>query len=169
MHRAIWGWQVSELIPWRLPQLKVCFRSGKFARRIITWKNTTFICSLLLSYHIVSIPKYNCIELWGLANRKKQNAKPQRKLDSFLFISHLAWQEFHRLTRTSDRTESVLERMHKCMPLKSGKKIQLWAGRLKSGLSSFSCLEVWGGKSNSGLPPPPLGPKLTCEVDLMVF
>ena len=137
----------------------------------MTWENTTFICSLLLSHHIVPIPKYNCIELRGLANRKKQNAKPQTKLDSFLFVSHLALQEFPRLTRTSTCTEPVFERMHKCMPLKRGKQIQLWAGRFKSGLSSFSCLEIWGGKShvNSGLPLPPADPKLTCEVDLMLI
>lgn len=171
MHRAIWGWQVSKLIPWRLPKLKVCFRSGKFAKRKIIWENTTFICSPLLSHHIVSIPKYNCTELRGLANRKKQNAKPQTKLDSFLFLSHLAWQEFLRLTCTSTCTDPVLERMRKYLPLQRGKQIQLWAGRFKSGLSSFSCLEIQGGKNdvNSGLPLPPADLKLTCEVDLMLF
>lgn len=131
MHGAIWGCQVSKLIPWRLPKLKVCVKSGRFPRRKITWENTTFICSLLLSHHIVSFPKYNCIELWVLANRKKQNAKTQTKLDCFLFVSHLAWQGSPRLTCT----EPVLESMHKCMSLKCGKQIQLWAGRFKSGLS----------------------------------
>lgn len=162
MHRAIWGWQVSKQIPWRLPKLKVRFRSGKFARRKITWENTTFICSPLLSHHIVSIPKYNCIETWGLANRKKLNAKPQTMLYSFLFRFHLAWQEFPRLTRTSTCTEPVSERVHKCTPSQLGKQIQLWAGRFKSDLSSFSYLEILGGKSNfnSGLPLLPADPKL---------
>lgn len=114
MHGTFWGWQVSELVPWRLPKLQVFIRPGKSARRKITCENTTFVCSPLLSYYKVSISKYNCIELRKLANRKKENTQPQTKLGLFLFLSHLVWQEFPRLTCTSTYIEPVLQRMYKC-------------------------------------------------------